>query len=112
MKLARWQIIFARESESDRVGHPAVILSGADILNDPRQLRFNVLVGTKRPPAANALEHQVLLDQSDGLEFQTLVNCAIVYVVRRSAIIRDAGVVGHMRRAEIARKVRGSLGLW
>ena len=112
MTLNRWQIVFARENETDKVGHPAVILSGPDILNDPRQLRFNVLVGTKRPPAAPVLAHQVLLDQADGLEFQTLINCAVVYVVRKNAIIRDAGVVSHLRRAEIAKRVRGSLGLW
>ena len=112
MNLSRWQIVIARESEGDKVGHPAVILSGPDILSDRRQLRFNALVGTKRPPAATVLPHQILLDQADGLEFQTLINCAVVYVVRKNAIIRDAGVVSHLRRAEIARRVRASLGLW
>ena len=112
MNLSRWQIVFARESENDKVGHPAVILSGPDVLSDPRQLRCNALVGTKKLPASSALPHQVLLDQADGLEFQTLVNCAVVYVVRKNAILREAGVVGHARRAELARKVRASLGLW
>jgi hypothetical protein len=112
MTLARWQIVFARENESDTVGHPAVILSGPDILSDGRQLRFNALMGTKRPPSAAILAHQVLLDRADGLEFATLVNCAVVYVVRKNAILRDAGVVSHLRRAEIARRVRASLGVW
>jgi hypothetical protein len=112
LNLERWQIVFARENESDRVGHPAVILSGPDILSDERQLRFNALMGTKRPPAAKVLEHQVLLDQADGLEFATLLNCSLVYVVRKNAILRTAGVVSHMRRAEIARRVRASLGVW
>ena len=71
MTLTRWQIVFARENEADTVGHPAVILSGADIFSDERQLRFNALMGTKRPPAAKILPHQVLLDQADGLEFST-----------------------------------------
>lgn len=112
MTLARWQIVFARESEDDRTGHPAVILSGPDLLDDPRHLRFNVLMGTKRPPAAEIRPHQVLLDQAEGLEFPTLLNCAIVFVVRRDAILRGAGVVSHARRAEIAKRVRASLGLW
>jgi hypothetical protein len=110
--LTRWQIVFARENETDAVGHPAVILSGPDILTDARQLRFNALVGTKRPPAISALPHQVLLDEADGLEFPTLVNCALVYMVLKSAILRDAGIVSHLRRAEIARRMRGSLGIW
>ncbi len=112
MTLNRWQIVFARENDMDAVGHPAVILSGPDILTDTRQLRFNALVGTKRTTAAAVLQHQVLLDQADGLESPTLINCALVYVLRKSAILRDAGIVSHMRRAEIARRVRGSLGIW
>ncbi len=112
MELSRWHIVFARENESDTVGHPAIILSGADILDDPRQLRFNAIMGTKRPPAAKILPHQVLLDAADGLDFQTLVNCSLVYVIRKQAIIRSAGVVSHMRRPEIAKRVRASLGLW
>jgi hypothetical protein len=58
LNLDRWQIVFARESESDRVGHPAIILSGSDILSDARHLRFNAVMGTKRPPAAKVLEHK------------------------------------------------------
>jgi mRNA-degrading endonuclease toxin of MazEF toxin-antitoxin module len=112
MKLDRWEIVFARKSESDLVGHPAVILSGSDILSDSRPLRFNALMGTKRPPAAKVLPHQVLLDQADGLEFATVLNCALVYVVRKNSILRRAGIVSHMRRAEISRRVRASLGIW
>ena len=112
MKLDRWQIVFARENETDQVGHPAVILSGPDILSDERHLRFNALVGTKQIPAARVLAHQVLLDEADGLEFTTAINCSLVYVIRKNAILRDAGKVSHARRAEIARRVRGSLGVW
>ena len=112
MTIERWQIVFARENDSDTVGHPAVILSGPDILADGRQLRFNALVGTKRPPAASVLAHQVLLDQADGLDFPTLVNCGLVYVIRKNAILRTAGIVSHLRRPEIARRVRASLGVW
>lgn len=112
MNLDRWEIVFARESDSDPVGHPAVILSGPDILSDDRQLRFNALMGTKRPPAAKVLPHQVPLDQADGLEFATLINCSLVYVVRKNSILRRAGVVSHVRRAEIARRIRASLGVW
>ncbi len=112
MTLDRWQIVFARENESDTVGHPAVILSGSDILSDNRQMRFNALMGTKRIPAAKVLDHQVVLDQADGMEFATLINCSMVYVVRKNSILRAAGIVSHMRRAEIARRVRASLGVW
>jgi len=112
MNLARWQVVFLRENEGDRVGHPGVVLSGPDLLADDRQLRFNAVIGTKRPPAAAVLAHQVVLDEADGLEFATLINCSLVYVVRKNAVLRSAGVVSHSRRAEIARRIRASLGVW
>ena len=52
--LQRWDIIFVKQDELDPTGHPAVVLSPPDILNDTRHHRINVLVGTKKPPAASA----------------------------------------------------------
>ncbi|RRJ95933.1 hypothetical protein Ga0100231_018355 [Opitutaceae bacterium TAV4] len=99
--LARWDIVFVRQDESDTTGHPAVVLSPPDILLDPRQQRINVLVGTKQPPAAKAKSSEVVLNGADGLEFQTLVNATLVYQVRKSSILRIAGRVSHLRRAPI-----------
>ncbi|MDR1282478.1 MAG: hypothetical protein LBK99_16905 [Opitutaceae bacterium] len=50
------------------------MLSPPDILNDPRQQRFNVLVGTKRPLAAKTKSSEVVLNGADGLDFTTLIN--------------------------------------
>jgi mRNA-degrading endonuclease toxin of MazEF toxin-antitoxin module len=111
MKLTRWDIVFVPVDENDKVGHPAVILSPEDILEDARQLRVNALVGTKRVPAGEILPHNVLLNGADGLEFQTLVNCAVVFMVRKKSILRHAGRVSYLRRAEIQKKVRAALGL-
>ena len=40
-----------------------------------------MLVGSKKQPAETAKTHQVLLNDADGLEFSTLLNCALVYQV-------------------------------
>ncbi len=53
----------------------------------------------------------MILNGADGVEFSTLVNCALVYVVRKSQIKERLGSVSHERRQEIRRKVRASLGL-
>ena len=62
-------------------------------------------------PAEAAKSHQAILDEADGLEFLTLVNCALIYQVRKAGILRSAGVVSHGRRGAIATRVRAALGL-
>ncbi len=111
MNLRRWDIVFVRADEKDRVGHPAVILSSEDVMGDERQQRFNVVLGTKKPPAVQARPHQVILNGADGLEFTTLVDCSLIYVARKSSVLRAAGVVALHRRQQIQRGIRSFLGL-
>jgi hypothetical protein len=111
VKLRRWDIVFVPVDDQDTAGHPAVVLSLETRLDDARLERINVLVGSKRPPAEFVREHQVLLDRADGLDFATVVDCAFIYTVRKSAILRLAGSVGWTRRTELQRKVRAYLEL-
>lgn len=111
VKLERWDIIFVPAHEKDVVGHPAVVLSPPDILEDERQLRINVLMGSKKSPAESIKSHQAVLNGADGLEHLTLVNCALVYQVRKASILRHAGRVAHARRSGIAARVRAALGV-
>ena len=111
MNLRRWDIVFLRVDEKDAYGHPGIILSGENTLEDPKQHSFNVLVGTKKPPAATTGAHQVLLNGADGLERLTQVDCSLVYIARRTSVIGLAGTVSFERRREIQRKVRAYLGL-
>ena len=109
--LYRWDVVFVRADEKDAVGHPAVILSPDDVLSDSRQQRINAVVGTKKQPAEAARGHHVVLNGADGLEFLTLVDCSLVYLVRKASVLRRAGSVTVHRRQEIQRKVRACLGL-
>lgn len=68
-------------------------------------------MGSKKPPAASPAPRQVMLNGADGLEFLTAVDCDLVLVARKSAILRRVGSVGLERRREIQRKVRAYLGL-
>ena len=107
----RWDVVFLRTEEKERDGHPAVVLSPPDILDNPKQQRFNVVLGTKRQSAEQSRSHHVILDEADGLEFPTLVDCSLVYVVRRSSVLRSSGSVTVHRRQQIQRLLRGYLGL-
>jgi hypothetical protein len=92
VKLERWDIVFVPAHEKDAGGHPAVVLSPPDILEDDRQMRLNVLMGSKRVPAENAKPHQVVLNGADGLEFAPLwiVLSSIKCAKRRLFGMRDA----------------------
>ena len=107
----RWDVVFLRADERDPVGHPAVILSSDDIMSDAKQQRFNVVTGTKKQPAENARNHHVILDEADGLEFLTLVDCSLIYVAKKSSVLRSSGSVTVHRRQLIQRTIRGHLGL-
>ncbi len=99
MNYRRWDIVFLRTDEKDRDGHPAVILSSPDVMSDEKQ------------PAEQARSHHVILDAADGLEFATLLDCSLVYVARKSSVLRAGGVVTVPRRQQIQRGIRGYLGL-
>jgi mRNA-degrading endonuclease toxin of MazEF toxin-antitoxin module len=107
----RWDVVFVKADEKDAVGHPAVLLTSDDILADHRQLRLNAVVGTKKPPAVKPHDHHVILNGADGLEFLTLVDCSLIYMVRKSSILRHVGSVTVYRRQEIQHKIRACLGL-
>jgi hypothetical protein len=111
VNLRRWDIVFVRESERDPTGHPGVVLSPEDMLEDARHQRINVLLGSKKSPAYAVQPRHVLLNGADGLDHLTVVDCALVMVARKPSIIRLAGTVSLERRKEIARKVRAYLGL-
>jgi len=111
MTFRRWDIVFLRLDEKDTAGHPAVILSGDDVLADDKQQRFNVVMGSKKQPAENARNHHVILDAADGLTFSTLVDCSLVYVAKKSSVIRSGGTVTVHRRQQMQRTIRGYLGL-
>ena len=111
MNCRRWDIVFLRTDEKDRDGHPSVVLSSDDVMADEKQQRFNVVTGTKKQPAESARNHHVILDGADGVEFPTLVDCSLVYVARKSSILRSSGSVTVHRRQQIQRTIRGYLGL-
>ena len=111
MNLRRWDIVFLNVDEKDPTGCPAVILSGENTLLDPRQHRFNAVVGTKKPPGASNGDHQVLLNGADGLDHLTQVDCSLVYVAKKASVLRLAGTVSIERRRAIQRTIRSYLGL-
>ena len=94
-----------RINEHDRDAHPAVVISCEEDCRDPELHRVNVLYGSKKPPATNLQPWQVLLNGADGLDFRTVVDCGVFYLVNKSACSSAIGAVGLERRRVIGRKI-------
>lgn len=94
--------------ERDRDTHPAVVFSVDEVCADSRQLRVNVLFGTKRVPGAVPRAWGALLNSADGLEFQTEFDCGFIHVVAKEKIVESVGRVSLERRRLIMRKVSES----
>ncbi len=89
--------------------HPAVILSTES--RTQHKPTVNILLcsshRTTRPPQIN----EVLLNGEDGLDWETLCKCDIVYVAKREQLTNKRGNVSGERRRQIAEKIVRSLGL-
>ena len=89
--------------------HPAVVLGTEERL----QLKPRVCVilcstqrATRRPEL-----HEVILDEADGLDWETLCKCDAVYAAPKSDLVKRRGSVTPERRRAIAERVIRSLGL-
>ncbi len=104
--LRQWDVVKIRiNPERDRDTHPAVVISSDEICADDRQLRLNVLFGSKKPPGIDKRAYGVLLNGADGLDFITEIDCGFVHVASKERITEKAGRVTPIRQREIVRRM-------
>jgi len=60
-----------------------------------------------RPPKKN----EIILDESDGLDWKTAVRCDVIYLLPKAEFAGHRGQVNPLRRAFIARKIAECLRL-
>jgi mRNA-degrading endonuclease toxin of MazEF toxin-antitoxin module len=79
--------------------HPAVIVSHP--LRVANKLDVEVVMGgsqnSQRPPKP----HEVILDQSDGLEWPTLFKCDLIHTVPKTELTARRGIVTTARRWQL-----------
>ena len=86
--------------------HPAVIVSHPDrVANKPE---VTVLVCTTKPPSRAAGSHEVILDESDGLDWPTLCRCDLLFAVAKSELKNPRGKVTAERRRQIIAAINRS----
>lgn len=88
--------------------HPAVIVShSARIAAKPT---VNVLLCSSQRARRPAEVNEVILDESDGLDWPTLCKCDLLYDVPKSDLTGRRGSVSPLRRRQIVARIISSFG--
>jgi len=89
--------------------HPAVVLGTEERLRLKPRVCV-ILCSTQRATRPPEL-HEVILNHADGLDWETLCKCDVVYAAPKTALVKRRGTVSAERRRAIAERVIRSLGL-
>ena len=81
--------------------HPVVIVSHPS--RAARKEFVEILDCASQRAARPAGEHEVILDQSDGMDWQTFCKCDLIIAVPRAELKNHRGSVGLERRRQIVR---------
>lgn len=88
--------------------HPAVIVSHPDRV--ARALLVNVLLGSNQRASRPARENEVVLNGADGLDWETLVKCDLMYLVEKEQLYRCRGTVTTARRRALVQRLNACFG--
>ena len=88
--------------------HPAVIVSHPDrVAHAPW---VNVLICTTQRANRPPKEHEVLLNGADGLDWETLCRCDLLWLVEKEKLSGKRGSVTRVRRRQIIDKINAAMG--
>jgi len=87
---------------------PAVIISHPDRV--ARAPLANVLIGSSQQASRPARENEVVLNEADGLDWETLVKCDLMYLVEKERLYRRRGSVGTARRRALVQRINACFG--
>lgn len=88
--------------------HPAVIVSHPDRVANAAWL--NVLICTTQRANRPPKETEVRLNGADGLDWETLCRCDVLWLVEKSKLSGKRGAVSRHRRRQIVDKINAAMG--
>lgn len=88
--------------------HPAVIVSHPDRV--ARSSHVNVLLCSSQRSGRLPSEHEVRLNGADGLEWETLCRCDLLWLVEKARLTSQRGSVSRIRRRQIVDKLNAVMG--
>lgn len=90
----------------DREGaHPAVIISTDERCQNSDLDYVNALMCTSAKLNREPRKNEIILDESDGLDWKTAVRCDVIYMLEKAGFREARGMVTPLRRKVIARKM-------
>jgi hypothetical protein len=92
--------------------HPAVILSAENRCSNNDIETVNVLGCSSRRATRTPEIHEILLDEADGLDWETLCRCDVLFLANKAELTRKRGTLGQERRRELGQRVIRLFGLW
>lgn len=92
--------------------HPAIIVSPAGRCANADLDTVNVIACSSQRAARPARVHEVLLDEADGLEWETLARCDVLYLAPKRELKRRRGALTAERRRQLGQKVIQLFQLW
>ena len=98
-----WEIyLFAFGREG---AHPAVIISNEERCQNPDLDAVNALICTSAKLNRSPKTNEIILDESDGLDWKTAVRCDVIYLLDKSDFRELRGSVTSVRQRLITRKM-------
>lgn len=101
--MRQWDILmfpFGREKR-----HPAVIISNDETCQNVDIEEVNALLCTSAKVNRSPKLTEIMLDESDGMDWKTMVRCDRIYLLPKSQFQEAKGNVTRERRSRIARKL-------
>jgi mRNA-degrading endonuclease toxin of MazEF toxin-antitoxin module len=88
--------------------HPAVVVSHPDRVS--RAPLVNVLICSSQRASRPARENEIMLNGSDGLDWESLVKCDLMYLVEKDRLYRRRGRVIPARQRTIVQRINACFG--
>lgn len=92
--------------------HPCIIVSPTARCQNPDFSTVNVLACQSQRAQRQPRENELVIDQADGMDWETLVRCDFIWAVHKSELNQARGKVGAERRRAIGQKLIRIFGLW
>ena len=83
--------------------HPCVVVSHP--ARAERKSPVEVVMCSSQRTNRRPEPHEVLLDEADGMDWQTLCKCDVIYAIPREELKQPRGTVTVLRRLQIVRTI-------
>lgn len=85
--------------------HPVVLISCQARIDARPEVVVLKCTSMKPGHARAAKDNEAVLDEADGMDWNTLCRCDLLFTVPKETLLKRRGVVSVERRRDIARKI-------